>query len=1037
MRAAWALGVAAMGAAVVVGMPLSCTIKQPPTTTYFDSQIQPLLQGSCARATTNAGCHVADARGDTFGNLDVTSFANVNKRRDLLVRYGPYLQSGLLLKVLPPEVIQVQTWDGKSVTVTTDVRHTGGAILDPSATGYYVLRHWIDDGATETGSPAPAPPPGTGACGTAVPTADGYDLSTDPTTPDFADFKQNVIPVLKQSCAMGSCHGSQNNALYFACGDTPEQARYDYYKASDYLSPLPDQSEIVRRPLSPSDGGSFHEGGAIFTTTSDGGYQALLAWATQHGPPSTADLGPGFDFFAHRVQPVLVRKGCMQMQCHSGASFHDYRLRGGSTGAFSFSATKQNYKMSVGQLALESDDPASSRMVRKNLLRPQLGGDGIVHRGGPLFEDFQGSEPTGALCDGQGYDFDNGDLDKIPAYCVIREWLGRERANRPALAPLSGIVYVRRPLSTNPDRIQDFDVYSPGADLRRIGATLANGAVTLGADQSLMATCGLDPSTADVRRPMVSWDGSRVAFAARSSASTPLRIYEAKADGTSCGPLAGLAAQKTTDNGLLVHDFDPAYGPPDKAGVEPIVFASTRGNLDDSAYDYTGAQRTPADPSKPNANLYVYESDPAAAGQMRVRQLTFLLNTERMPAFMQDGHVICTVEKRTPGFAQIGLRRINLDGGDYHPLYGQRGSIGYRNVSQVVTLTDKDFAAIFADDGIPHHGGTLGIFNRTLGIDYHSTDPADYAVDPDVLDPSSMHARDPSFFLHSLTQPDPGATGHLGSVTGVYASPSPLPDGNMIASWGATSDAASFGGDYDVWMIDPSLGTRTFLFGAQGQAEVDAVAIYARPPRGIYASAAGQPNAYGMDATKTTADATFHDMQVVASILLQNTPTGREIEDLPSMEIWELLPPPAGADSFSAAAAAPFVTSDAFGQVIVRKRLLGTVPINSDGSAHYVIPGGMPFAIHLPDTDLSKQRNLPRWVNENFMFSPGESVHEAFPRAFFNSFCGNCHGSVSGSQLDVAQRPDLMSNASSTQAFGQAPIDLNLAPSQRGPILGP
>jgi hypothetical protein len=1037
MRAWQALGFSALAATVAMALSIGCDVKQPPSTTYFDEQIEPVLFSTCARSSTASGCHVADARGDALGNLDVTSFTNVNKRRDLLTRYGPYLQSGLLLKVLPPEMIQVQTWDGQTVQVTTDVRHTGGPILDPNGTAYYALRHWIDDGATESGMPAPVAPAGTGPCGTAVPGNDGYDLSTDPTTPDFSDFQQNVVPVLKQSCAMGSCHGSQNNVLYFACGDTPEQLRYDYYKASDYLAPVANQSEIVRRPLAPMAGGAFHEGGVVFTATSDAGYQALLEWATQHGPPSTAGLGPGFDFFAHRIQPVLVRKGCMQMQCHSGASFHDYRLRGGTTGAFSFSATKQNYNMTVGMLALESDDPAASRLVRKNLIRPELGGDGIVHRGGPLFEDFQGTPASGALCDAQNYDYDNGDLNTIPALCMIREWMKRERANRPPIAPLSGIVYVKRPLSNNPDRVQDFDVYTPGADLRLVDATIAAGSITLGTDRSLMAGCGLDPNVADVRRPAVSWDGSRIAFAVRSSAGEPLRIYEAAADGTSCGPLAGLTAQKTTDNGLLVHDFDPAYGPPDANGVEPIVFASTRGNLDDSAYDYTGAQRTPADPTKPNADLYVYESDPAAPGQMRVRQLTFLLNTERMPAFMRDGRVVFAVEKRTPGFAQIGLRRINLDGGDYHPLYAQRGSIGYRSVSQVVTLSDGDFAAIFADDGVPHHAGALGIFNRTIGIDFHSTDASDYVTDPDVLDPSSMHARDPAFFLHSLLMPDPGATGHLGSVTGVYRSPSPLPNGELLVSWGAASDAASFGGDFDVWVVNPSLGTRTLLFGTAGQAEVDAVAIYGKPPRKIYASAAGQPNAYGMDESVKTADVTIHDMPMLASIFLQNTPTGREVEDLPSMEIWEMLPPPPGADSFSSAAAAPFVTSDSYGQLIVRKRLLGTVPFNSDGSIHYVIPGGMPFGIHLPDTDLSTQRGLPRWVNEQFMLTPGEKLHEEFPRAFFNGFCGNCHGSVTGSQLDVAQRPDLMSNASSTEAFGQTPLDLNKPPSQRGPIVGP
>ncbi len=41
---------------------------------------------------------------------------------------------------------------------------------------------------------------------------------------------------------------------------------------------------------------------------------------------------------------------------------------------------------------------------------------------------------------------------------------------------------------------------------------------------------------------------------------------------------------------------------------------------------------------------------------------------------MQDGRLIFTTEKRAPGFYQLALRRQNLDGGDYHPLYAQRGT---------------------------------------------------------------------------------------------------------------------------------------------------------------------------------------------------------------------------------------------------------------------------------------------------------------------------------------------------------------------------
>ena len=90
--------------------------------------------------------------------------------------------------------------------------------------------------------------------------------------------------------------------------------------------------ELVRRAFAGPDapgGGSFHEGGVIFATQNDDGYVAISSWAKEHGPPKLETLDPGFDFFAHKVQPILVKKGCMMLQCHSAAMFHDYRLRGG------------------------------------------------------------------------------------------------------------------------------------------------------------------------------------------------------------------------------------------------------------------------------------------------------------------------------------------------------------------------------------------------------------------------------------------------------------------------------------------------------------------------------------------------------------------------------------------------------------------------------------------------------------------------------------------------------------------------------------
>ena len=1032
--------IVAVVAAVFALVPTSCTTKDADPSTYFERTISPILTTSCVRTNTGAGCHVEDAKGNALGNLDAAEFSGINKRRDLLVDYGPYGQPALLVKNIDPFAVEVQTYDGKKVSITTDIKHAGGSILDASGSGYTTLRRWIQNGATENNTGIPPNVIDRLPCNPVVPGRAGFDLGVDPPRGDFAEFRDKVNPVITgatgsgqngASCSAGNCHGTLANSLYFTCGSTPEQIRWNYLVAEEYLAQTPEQSELLRRPLAPAQGGAYHEGGVVFASVDDPSYAALTQWAKDHGPPVVDTTDPGFAFFSQKVQPMLVKKGCMMVQCHSSSMFHDYRLRGGSGGSFSLSATRKNYDLSLAQLSLESDDPNASRIIRKNLYRPEVcsvGGcdkpSGITHRGGPLFEDFQTATATPALCAAGNYDYDNGNVDTIPAYCVVSEWLKRER-DVFKLAPLSAVVYVKRPIGSV-TRPQDFDLYSPGADLRRAAVTTAMGVLTPGADTSLTTGCGLTVATADIRRPQVSFDGTKIAFAARSSAAEPLAIYEMNADGTACAKNADIGNHPASQNGLLIHDFDPTYAP-SEGQLPRIVFASTRGNIKTQSYDYTGPQRTPADPTKPNSNIYAWEPDPANTAAHRVRQLTFLLNMERAPSFMSDGRVIFTAEKRAPNFYELSLRRINLDGGDYHPLYAQRGSIGFPEATEVVELADKDFAAIFRQPNTPHGGGVVQVFNRSLGIDFQSKNPADYPIDSSVL---AENAPNPQFFLHSLRTPDP-------SASGVYASPATLPNGEMLISFGAAGDPNAFNGDYDVYVMSPVTGVKTKLLGDATGAEVDAVGVYQRFDRGVFRSTVDEANAFtSIDETRNDADVTVLDMRVLSSLLFQNTPTGRLIDpDMNNFTVYEDMPPPLEVDSFDKGGTN--VVTDAFGKVYVRRRSLGAVAMETDGSAHFAVPGGLPLVVKLPDTPLSQARALPRYQRESIVFAPGETLHQSFRAEFFDALCGQCHSSISGKQTDVALKPDFVTQASATLSRGKGAFGLNKAPGERGPIEGP
>jgi hypothetical protein len=992
-----------------------------PTETFYDRRIAPILTSSCASSPSGSQCHVTqDAYGNALGNLSFDSFDTLDKRRDLFVTYGPFPTPTLLLKALAPFQLSLSTWrGGDPIIITTDIPHAGGRLLDVTSSSYAQLSRWIARGGTENNALADTRQLDLTPCSDQLGSDPSFDPGVAPETSDYATFSDSVNPLLGQRCGAGNCHGSAANSLYLTCGDSEEQRRWNYFAAGDYVSVDATTSEIVRRALDPAEGGTFHGGGTVFESTDDDGYRALLDWAIEKGGPSRVPEDEGFELFADRVQPMLVKKGCTQLGCHSPAMGHDYRLRGGSAGHFGLPATRYNYELSLEQISLESSDPNASRMLRKNL--PPLLGEGIRHRGGALMSGA--GDP--AACDLDAAV--NGPLDEQDPYCVIVAWIARERAARlPADPGLQAIVYVQRPAGSGPESPQDFERYSPGADIIRAPASMGNdGWPTLSASgQSLLGVCGLSANATDVRRPSVSWDGTRVAFSARSAADQPWRVYVVV--GTSCDVEGAIDAAPVDergtalpDNGELVHNFDPAFSPDGR-----IVFSSTRGNVTNAeAFDYSGPQRTPADPSRLNANLYVAEDG-------AIRQLTFLLDQELYPSFMVDGRLIYTVEKRAPGFYQLAGRRQNLDGGDYHPLFGQRASIGYTQFSEAVELSDKNLAAILSDKGSQHGAGTLAVVNRSVGIDLNSDDPGAYPLDPDA--PNRINE---SFYQHSLTIVDPLASGRLDATRGAYLSPSALPNGKVLVSYapGATSLAA-LDARFGLHVLDPVSRDSRELLADDGSDLVWAVGVYARAPRRVFRSRLDEPNGsshvFSDPGRRAISDVTYLDLPLLSSLLFQNTRSGRPVATTGNVEFWEQLPPASGVTSFQSGGS--FVTSDEFGDLYVRRRRLGSIqPDPRDGSARVQLPGGVPFNLAL-EVDLDGDSAF-RHQREAMQFYPGEFARQSFPRTLFDGVCGNCHGSVSGLESDVATNPDILTRASQVAARSADAAEMM----SRGNVEGP
>ncbi|HEX7452181.1 MAG TPA: hypothetical protein VF294_07850, partial [Polyangiaceae bacterium] len=206
----------------------SCTTKQASSSNYYDRKIGIGLVQTCAASPTKSGCHVAaDDHGNALGNLNVTSYDNLTKRKDLFLRYGPYGLPALLLKVAKPFPVTITTWQNSDpMLVTTDIAHVGGQLLDLTSPTFTLLDNWISNGFAVNNAPAVIAPLPQTPCSDDVGTDPDFDPTKDPTSADFKTFVNTVNPVLGQRCSAGNCHGSAANSLYLTCGQTPASTRW-------------------------------------------------------------------------------------------------------------------------------------------------------------------------------------------------------------------------------------------------------------------------------------------------------------------------------------------------------------------------------------------------------------------------------------------------------------------------------------------------------------------------------------------------------------------------------------------------------------------------------------------------------------------------------------------------------------------------------------------------------------------------------------------------------------------------------------------
>ena len=91
-RVLWSVSRSLIATSLIAPVVACSDPQLPPTTTFYDRKIGPILKETCANSPTQSGCHVAaDTHGNAFGNLNVTSYESLDQaaRSARLVRAVP------------------------------------------------------------------------------------------------------------------------------------------------------------------------------------------------------------------------------------------------------------------------------------------------------------------------------------------------------------------------------------------------------------------------------------------------------------------------------------------------------------------------------------------------------------------------------------------------------------------------------------------------------------------------------------------------------------------------------------------------------------------------------------------------------------------------------------------------------------------------------------------------------------------------------------------------------------------------------------
>ncbi len=381
--------------------------------------------------------------------------------------------------------------------------------------------------------------------------------------------------------------------------------------------------------------------------------------------------------------------------------------------------------------------------------------------------------------------------------------------------------------------------------------------------------------------PDISFDGKRILFAGKRKPADDWNIFEMELDEDSI-------RQVTTDAGDCRSPVyqGTVYTIISKEPWHQITFV---GNQAGELNEYGEV---------PSTSLYTCMADGS-----RLRRISYNPSSDMDPVILPDGRVLfsswqrSTLERGFPG--RISLFAMHTDGVDYALFSGDEG----KRVKRMPCVTTDRLVVFVENDSneVPWDGaGTLA--SVSLRRNLHSYRPI-------------TRARD-----------------------GLFHSPSPLPDGNILVS----RRPAGKEGTHGLYRLDPRTGQFAAVFDDPEYHDIQARVVAARPP----------PDGRSSVVTEANPNGKLYCLNVYQSDLAEHgwIPPGtaqrlRVLEGVPRAN------GNAGTPNTEENEAPKREPSPAAIPPLIQRRFLGEFRIEQDGSFNVEVPANVPIQLQLLDAD--------------------------------------------------------------------------------------